>query len=105
MADATGQPLDKIEEDTDRDFFMTPEEAQEYGIIDEVPLSLTGFLSRVLPSPLDRSTLTLFNDSLCSLSSLLWSSVVCGIFSKFPSGCSVFKKVVETYLVVFEPCQ
>lgn len=36
MADATGQPLDKIEEDTDRDFFMTPEEAQEYGIIDEV---------------------------------------------------------------------
>ena len=38
MADATGQPLDKIEEDTDRDFFMTPEEAQEYGIIDEVAL-------------------------------------------------------------------
>ena len=36
MADATGQPLDKIEEDTDRDFFMTPEEAKEYGIIDEV---------------------------------------------------------------------
>jgi ATP-dependent Clp protease protease subunit len=48
MADATGQPLDKIEEDTDRDFFMTPEEAMEYGIIDEVtspfpppPLPLT----------------------------------------------------------------
>ena len=36
MADSTGQPLDKIEEDTDRDFFMTPEEAMEYGIIDEV---------------------------------------------------------------------
>jgi len=35
MADSTGQPLDKIEEDTDRDFFMTPEEAMEYGIIDE----------------------------------------------------------------------
>jgi len=36
MADSTGQPLDKIEEDTDRDFFMTPEEAMQYGIIDEV---------------------------------------------------------------------
>jgi len=28
--------LKKIENDTDRDFFMTSEEAQEYGIIDEV---------------------------------------------------------------------
>ena len=36
MADSTQQPLSKIEEDTDRDFFMTPEEAREYGIIDEV---------------------------------------------------------------------
>mmetsp|Transcript_8549 Transcript_8549/g.20202 ORF Transcript_8549/g.20202 Transcript_8549/m.20202 type:complete len:261 (+) Transcript_8549:70-852(+) len=36
MADATGQPLSKIELDTDRDFFMTPEEAADYGIIDEV---------------------------------------------------------------------
>jgi len=36
MADYTGQPLAKIEDDTDRDFFMTPYEAMEYGIIDEV---------------------------------------------------------------------
>jgi ATP-dependent Clp protease protease subunit len=36
IADYTDQPVDKIEEDTDRDFFMTPEEAVEYGIIDEV---------------------------------------------------------------------
>eukprot|EP00968_Pinguiococcus_pyrenoidosus_P025581 scaffold6348_cov259-Pinguiococcus_pyrenoidosus.AAC.11 len=36
IADYTGQPLTKIEEDTDRDFFMTPREAHEYGIIDEV---------------------------------------------------------------------
>ena len=42
-ADATGQPLDKIEEDTDRDFFMTPEEAMEYGIIDEVRSSFPLF--------------------------------------------------------------
>ncbi len=32
----TGQPLAKIEKDTDRDFYMTPEEAKEYGLIDEI---------------------------------------------------------------------
>ena len=32
----TGQPLSRIEEDTDRDFFMSPEEALEYGLIDSV---------------------------------------------------------------------
>ena len=32
----TGQPLDRIEEDTDRDFFMSPEEAKTYGIVDQV---------------------------------------------------------------------
>jgi ATP-dependent Clp protease protease subunit len=32
----TGQPIDKIKKDTDRDFFMSAEEAKEYGIIDEV---------------------------------------------------------------------
>jgi ATP-dependent Clp protease protease subunit len=32
----TGQPLSKIEKDTDRDFYMTPEEAKEYGLIDEI---------------------------------------------------------------------
>lgn len=36
IAEYTGQPEDKIAEDTDRDFFMTPNEALEYGIIDEV---------------------------------------------------------------------
>jgi ATP-dependent Clp protease protease subunit len=36
MADHTGQPLSKIEKDTDRDFFMGPEEAVKYGLIDEV---------------------------------------------------------------------
>lgn len=34
--DRTGQPLEKIERDTDRDFFMSAEEAKEYGIIDQV---------------------------------------------------------------------
>lgn len=32
----TGQSLEKIEEDTDRDVFMTAEEAKEYGLVDEV---------------------------------------------------------------------
>jgi ATP-dependent Clp protease, protease subunit len=32
----TGQPLDKIEKDTDRNFFMSPDEAKDYGIIDKV---------------------------------------------------------------------
>lgn len=32
----TGQPLDRVTRDTERDFFMSAEEAKEYGIIDEV---------------------------------------------------------------------
>jgi len=32
----TGHPLEKIEQDTDRDRFMSPEEAMEYGLIDHV---------------------------------------------------------------------
>lgn len=36
LATKTGQPLDKIYNDTDRDYYMTAEEAKEYGIIDEV---------------------------------------------------------------------
>lgn len=36
LSEKTGQPLEKIEKDTDRDFFMTAEEAVEYGIIDKV---------------------------------------------------------------------
>ena len=36
LSERTGQPLDKIEKDTDRDNFMTAAEAQEYGMIDEV---------------------------------------------------------------------
>jgi ATP-dependent Clp protease, protease subunit len=32
----TGQPLSKVEKDTDRDFYLTSEEAKEYGLIDKV---------------------------------------------------------------------
>ncbi|MDJ1176188.1 ATP-dependent Clp protease proteolytic subunit [Roseofilum capinflatum] len=36
MAKHTNQPLEKIEKDTDRDYFMSSEEAKEYGLIDKV---------------------------------------------------------------------
>ncbi|MGI9643302.1 MAG: ATP-dependent Clp protease proteolytic subunit [Acidimicrobiia bacterium] len=36
LAQHTSQPIEKIREDTDRDYVMTAEEAKEYGIIDEV---------------------------------------------------------------------
>jgi ATP-dependent Clp protease protease subunit len=36
LAERTGQPLEKIERDTDRDFFMGAQEAVEYGLIDKV---------------------------------------------------------------------
>ncbi|WP_204102414.1 MULTISPECIES: ATP-dependent Clp protease proteolytic subunit [Spirulina sp. CCY15215] len=36
MAERTGQAIDKIEKDTDRDFFMSAHEALEYGLIDKV---------------------------------------------------------------------
>jgi ATP-dependent Clp protease protease subunit len=36
LAQHTGQPVKKIEKDTDRNFFMSSEKAKEYGIIDEI---------------------------------------------------------------------
>ena len=36
LAKHTAQSFSKIEKDTDRDFFMTPEEAKSYGLIDEI---------------------------------------------------------------------
>jgi ATP-dependent Clp protease protease subunit len=36
LAKHTGQPVDKVIKDTERDYFMSPEEARAYGIIDEV---------------------------------------------------------------------
>jgi len=38
----TGQPLSKIEKDTDRDFYMSAEEAVKYGIVDEVITAVKG---------------------------------------------------------------
>jgi ATP-dependent Clp protease protease subunit len=36
LSERTGQPLERIQKDTDRDFFMSAEEAKNYGLIDEV---------------------------------------------------------------------
>ena len=36
LAKATGQPLSKIEQDVERDYFMTAEEAKKYGLIDDI---------------------------------------------------------------------
>jgi ATP-dependent Clp protease protease subunit len=36
LAKATGQPLEKIEKDVDRDYFMMAEEAKKYGVIDDI---------------------------------------------------------------------
>jgi ATP-dependent Clp protease protease subunit len=36
LVDCTGQSLERISEDTERDFFMTTEQAMEYGVIDEI---------------------------------------------------------------------
>jgi ATP-dependent Clp protease protease subunit len=39
LVNHTGQPVERIAKDTDRDFFMTAEQAKEYGIVDQVIVS------------------------------------------------------------------
>ena len=36
LAERTGQPLEKIQHDTERDYFLSALEAQEYGLVDQV---------------------------------------------------------------------
>jgi ATP-dependent Clp protease protease subunit len=36
LAHHSGQPIERVQQDTDRDFFMTPEAAKAYGVIDEI---------------------------------------------------------------------
>jgi ATP-dependent Clp protease protease subunit len=38
IADLTSQPIDKIQSDTERDYYMTSEQAKAYGLIDEIIL-------------------------------------------------------------------
>ncbi|KJS18135.1 MAG: Clp protease ClpP [Peptococcaceae bacterium BRH_c4b] len=39
LSEHTGQPVEKVAKDTERDYFMSAQEAKEYGIVDEVFLS------------------------------------------------------------------
>ncbi|CAN0249981.1 unnamed protein product [Ectocarpus fasciculatus] len=51
MAEYCDQPADKIQDDCDRDFFMTPEEAMDYGLIDEVVTTKTSHIAKpAMPS-------------------------------------------------------
>ena len=36
LAQHTGQPFEKVKHDTERDYYMTAQEAKEYGLVDEV---------------------------------------------------------------------
>ena len=36
ISDSTGQPYEKVAKDTDRDYYLTAEQAKDYGLIDEV---------------------------------------------------------------------
>ena len=46
MAERTGQPLEVISKDTDRDNFMTAEQAKEYGLIDHIITRSTAVTER-----------------------------------------------------------
>ena len=48
LAHHTGQYLEKVQTDTDRDFVMTAEQAKEYGIVDDI-LSSRGMVDRTGP--------------------------------------------------------
>jgi ATP-dependent Clp protease protease subunit len=39
LSEHTGKPLDQIAQDSDRDYYMTAEEARDYGIMDDVVVS------------------------------------------------------------------
>jgi ATP-dependent Clp protease protease subunit len=58
LARHTGQPLEKIQQDTERDFFMTPEDAKAYGLIDDIitstPAELDGQAAGAAPQSGDK---------------------------------------------------
>ena len=41
IAECTGQPLERVEQDTDRNFWMSPEEARDYGIVGRIISSIS----------------------------------------------------------------
>jgi len=45
LSNHTGQPVDRIQADIDRDFIMTPQQARDYGLIDQIISSRNESLS------------------------------------------------------------
>src|SRR5690606_21214200 len=60
LVEATGQPLDKIEQDTDRDVYLTAKQAVEYGLIDTI-LEPTGASNGYKSEDQKKSPLPLLN--------------------------------------------
>jgi ATP-dependent Clp protease protease subunit len=50
LARHTGQPIDRVHQDTDRDYYMDPEEARTYGMIDGICTSRSK-ITATPPSP------------------------------------------------------
>lgn len=71
LAYHTGQSLDKINQDTDRDYFMSAKEAKEYGLIDGVILNPLKAL-QPLAAAADQQWRVLSLKFLLSLLLLMW---------------------------------
>ena len=55
LSEHTGQPVERIRADTDRDFILTAEEAKAYGVVDEIVSHRELFAVReAAPAPMDR---------------------------------------------------
>jgi ATP-dependent Clp protease protease subunit len=52
IAEATGQPLERIERDVDRDYILEPNQAREYGLIDRIISSASDLESSQAPTPI-----------------------------------------------------
>jgi ATP-dependent Clp protease protease subunit len=50
LAQATGQPLDRVERDVDRDYILDPAQALEYGLIDQIVSSASDVHPRLEPT-------------------------------------------------------
>ena len=57
IATHTGQPIDKVEKDTDRDFILTADEAKSYGVIDEI-ISRRGIATEVVSGEPQRGVIS-----------------------------------------------
>jgi len=55
LARHTGQPMERVQRDTERDYFMSAEEAREYGLVDKVMTRAAHHIAEVPDAPSDRS--------------------------------------------------